>query len=925
MKKSVRRSIAAVVLLLTFVAMQALVFGVEFDQGGEAAPERAPDCDASWRTVPSAPEVIDARALAAIAPDDVWIVGSRRLGTVQPATAAEHWDGSSWTLVPTPNGTTGADSQNALNAVDAFGSEDAWAVGYAAVGDVSKTLVLHWDGAEWRAVPSPNVGDANTLTGVDAVGSDAAWAVGYHREGARRQTLIAHWDGVAWVIVPSPNPSPGSNALLDVVAVDDAEVWAVGYQSSRTGLRSLVLRHDGRTWQEVPVPGSGGRDDVLTSVAATPDGDVWAAGYAIDGAEHRTLTMHLEAGTWRVVLSPNPGDGATILRDLHAAAPDDVWAVGFQYRADIGAFVASTQRWDGSAWVAISSAIAQTRARSELLAVARAEGTTQVWAAGRLREGLDNVETICAPDDADAATDARAATGSPIGAPTTRSAPSTVSRIEASPSSSLPVWAPGGLSVAAIDQAAAAGIAEVTSTYGAVVADFDGDGSPDIFLGRHANLPRLYVNDGRGHFTETNEGTWQRGDVHGCATADVNQDGLTDIFCSVGAGRGGAVKMNRLHVQQTDRSFVDRPGEYNLFEPFARGRSAVFVDANGDPFPDLFLMNDSDRGDGLPSPNRLFLNEEGSGFRYAPTSDLEIEADGGHAVTGDIDQDGWQDLLVTGYPDDNARVSDLLLYRNQRGNGYTDVALSIGLGHRVIDATLVDVNGDTWLDVVELTPDELRVLLNQRGTFAPAFSSPVDFGLSVAAGDVNGDGRSDLYVLRGEGGGTTNAPDVVYLNDGSGVDFAQISSIPPASGGKAESVWPIDHDGNGLTDFIVLNGRDGADPGPVQLISFFPDQATLAAGTPDADQAASTAPSPPEGGAPSRRRARGGTPTPPAAGVDLHLNRRVARRNSLVRLPPLVPDIRVLPYEVDISLVPRTMGAPEWAPREPDGGIASTE
>jgi hypothetical protein len=48
-----------------------------------------------------------------------------------------------------------------------------------------------------------------------------------------------------------------------------------------------------------------------------------------------------------------------------------------------------------------------------------------------------------------------------------------------------------------------------------------------------------------------------------------------------------------------------------------------------------------------------------------------------------------------------------------------------------------------------------------------------------------------------------------------------MSSTPSTSQGAAESVWPIDHDGNGLTDFLVLNGEQRAE-GPVQLIAFFP-------------------------------------------------------------------------------------------------------
>ena len=67
--------------------------------------------------------------------------------------------------------------------------------------------------------------------------------------------------------------------------------------------------------------------------------------------------------------------------------------------------------------------------------------------------------------------------------------------------------------------------------------------------------------------------------------------------------------------------------------------------------------------------------------------------------------------------------------------------------------------------------------------------------------------------------GTSNTPDLVYLNNGSGNNFTQIS-VPSTSQGEAESVWPIDYDENGLTDFLVLNGHN--EPGPVQIIAFFP-------------------------------------------------------------------------------------------------------
>ena len=95
----------------------------------------------------------------------------------------------------------------------------------------------------------------------------------------------------------------------------------------------------------------------------------------------------------------------------------------------------------------------------------------------------------------------------------------------------------------------------------------------------------------------------------------------------------------------------------------------------------------------------------------------------------------------------------------------------------------------------------------------------LQYGVSVAAGDVNGDDRLDVYVLRDTSG--ANPPDQVYLNNGSGTGFSQMSSIPSTSQGLADFVAPIDYDGNGLTDFLVLNGRQ-ARAGPVQLIAFFP-------------------------------------------------------------------------------------------------------
>lgn len=163
----------------------------------------------------------------------------------------------------------------------------------------------------------------------------------------------------------------------------------------------------------------------------------------------------------------------------------------------------------------------------------------------------------------------------------------------------------------------------------------------------------------------------------------------------------------------------------------------------------------------------------------------------------------------------------LIVYRNMHGSGFTDVARSIGLTVNPVDLSLADVDGDGDLDMVSLKKSELRILHNVAGSFRSVFTTKIQDGKAVASGDVNGDARPDVYVMTGKTASGTNAPDLVFLNDGTGSAFTSMGPIPSVSTGVADSAWPIDHDGNGLTDFLVLNGKTSAG-GPVQLIAFFP-------------------------------------------------------------------------------------------------------
>src|SRR5581483_548866 len=175
------------------------------------------------------------RAVSAIAPDDVWALGTTGR---HPTPFAEHWDGNSWSLVPVPP--SGFDSS--LDSVTAVASDDVWAVGGANVTD---TLVEHWDGSSWSIVPSPNAPGTQVrifLTGVTALGPGNIWAVGVAASSSSERTLIEHWNGTSWSIVQSP-PAGVDAELLGVAGRRGGPLFAVGARDVFSPQRTLVLQH----------------------------------------------------------------------------------------------------------------------------------------------------------------------------------------------------------------------------------------------------------------------------------------------------------------------------------------------------------------------------------------------------------------------------------------------------------------------------------------------------------------------------------------------------------------------------------------------------------------------------------------------------------------------------------------------------------
>jgi hypothetical protein len=189
-----------------------------------------------------------ATGLAVVSARDIWAVGYDASGSPSRNVSA-HWDGTSWTLVPTPNIAGGTPADNKLQGVAAVSSNDVWAVGWENNIDglnKQQTITMHWDGSAWTVVPSPNPNTSGgELFAVTALSSTDVWAVGESRnfDTGEQSSLTMQWDGSVWTVVPSPNGF-FTTTLFGADILSGGTAWAVGSTevSGECCLRTFVLQ-----------------------------------------------------------------------------------------------------------------------------------------------------------------------------------------------------------------------------------------------------------------------------------------------------------------------------------------------------------------------------------------------------------------------------------------------------------------------------------------------------------------------------------------------------------------------------------------------------------------------------------------------------------------------------------------------------------
>jgi hypothetical protein len=377
-----------------------------------------------------------------------------------------------------------------------------------------------------------------------------------------------------------------------------------------------------------------------------------------------------------------------------------------------------------------------------------------------------------------------------------------------------------------------------------VVADFNGDGKPDVAFtitncgryGCHSYL-EVYLGAGNGTFTAFGGPA-----VGGAATeliaADFNQDGKVDILAVpfgllLGNGDGsfqaavavplgvhpvGAVVGDFNNDGQLDIGSIDKSGWLYLSVgnhgsfgntstvstvPAVLGPLTVLADVNGDGMLDQVSYGT------YPSQGLIVRLGNGDGTFQAPQLTPGPNM-GGNVVVADFNNDGKPDVAVS-----NSSNGSSLTYSVYLGNGdgTFQAPLNIFSNRYAMSIAAADVNGDGKLDLLAAAENGVAgmdvSLGNGDGTFQPAVTYPTCAAGGIVVADFNQDGKPDvavpcavsLAVLIGNGDGTFQA----YKSYGTA--------------GAASPVVKGDFNGDGKIDiaagpFIYLGNGDGSFQAP---------------------------------------------------------------------------------------------------------------
>jgi hypothetical protein len=313
----------------------------------------------------------------------VFAVG-RRFGVVTGVlefrTYAMRRVGTQW-VTSYPDDREGPPATNFLNGVAGTSAEDVWAVGWSRHPRGTPTfLIEHFDGTDWSIVPTPVFGLGDYLEDVAVYRRNSAWAVGsaYNPAEFRQVPVALRWDGVRWTgsLIPRDPECTGGSSFTDVSYAPFAEIaYAVGYCQGQD--RSFVMRWQNGQWRLLPLRLP--QPSQLHGVHVRRWNDVWIVGWTRKEGRDLNLAYHFDGVRWTQF--DVPATGHSQLSSVVASAPDRAWAVGIGDSPQPPFAGPKAFMFDGTEWTEVApgdfgnfASVAGDRPRASVIAVGQRVG-----------------------------------------------------------------------------------------------------------------------------------------------------------------------------------------------------------------------------------------------------------------------------------------------------------------------------------------------------------------------------------------------------------------------------------------------------------------------------------------------------------------------------------------------------------------------
>ncbi|HWB26897.1 MAG TPA: VCBS repeat-containing protein [Chitinophagaceae bacterium] len=346
---------------------------------------------------------------------------------------------------------------------------------------------------------------------------------------------------------------------------------------------------------------------------------------------------------------------------------------------------------------------------------------------------------------------------------------------------------------------------------GVAVGDINNDGLPDIFFCSSEGQSKLYLNKGNFRFEDITmkagiytDGMW----VSGATFADVNGDGLVDLYvCRIADYKVGW-RGNQLYINQGNGTFKEDAAKYGLDNPGGASVQAAFFDYDNDGDLDCYLLNNSGRPVGFydfqkdqrkildtVNGNKLLRNDGGHFTNVTAQAGIYGSQVGfGLGITvADINKDGWPDIYIS-----NDYFERDYLYLNKHDGTFEECLEKYvqEISEYSMGADIADINNDGYPEifVTDMLPqDEARIKTKT------SFDSWDIYQLALQNGYYKQFLRNTLQLNLG--------PAANKNGDSSEYYFSEISRYA----GVQATDWSwgalvADFDNDGYKDIFVANG-----------------------------------------------------------------------------------------------------------------------